>query len=653
MTSSPARPSPTPPARPTPRLATLVESFLILGLCILHGGAIWQGMEGRKGLDNPWPLARHDHPIYFHSAWITPSFLRRTGTTAGYDPYFMAGYAKSVVFPASSTLPDLVGATAGRGNLVRAYKLYVLIAAALPPWLVAGAGLAWGLQPRAIAAAILLWLVYVWTDFPIHYVNFGMLPYFLAVPLGLLATAAVTGYLLQGGFRRWLAASLGSSLVVLVHFTTGMVVVPASLAAYVMASGAARRGRRPFPASRHVGVWLVPSVVLGLNAFWWWPGVWLASTKGPSDFAFVHPEPVWRRLAQIATTEATAESLLIGLGGMGLAVMLRRDRVAAAALGGFAAAGFAWGYLAGASRTLDFLQPGRHTFAFYSAAALAAGVALVEVLGRLRAGGRWLPVAAILGMALLGVRAIGPELAASYGFLLGGPEPFLSSRPSPQLIWAVDRIKRHVPPGSRLLYEEGGIDNPAIRYPGPDPFRGGRYSGLLPFLTGVECLGGPYLRAALTTNFTQFGGGALFGMPDWDRAHFERYARLYRPEAIVCWSRWARVFCRGNPDLIEVLDDNGVLLIGRVKGFGGAAIRGRADVQAEPGRLVVSALSADLDGLVVLRYHSVPRLRSRPAVRLESVNLQGDPVPFLGLRPSPGAPGPLTLELDVPLRRPW
>ena len=65
MTSPPARPSPTPPARPTPRLATLVESFLILGLCILHGGAIWQGMEGRKGLDNPWPLARHDHPIYF------------------------------------------------------------------------------------------------------------------------------------------------------------------------------------------------------------------------------------------------------------------------------------------------------------------------------------------------------------------------------------------------------------------------------------------------------------------------------------------------------------------------------------------------------------------------------------------------------------
>ncbi len=87
-------------------------------------------------------------------------------------------------------------------------------------------------------------------------------------------------------------------------------------------------------------------------------------------------------------------------------------------------------------------------------------------------------------------------------------------------------------------------------------------------------IGGPYLHASLTTNFTQFGEGSLFGEADWGRDHFVRYARLYRPSAIVCWSPRARAFCRSNPDLIEVRDDDGAVLIGRVEGFGGRCDRG-------------------------------------------------------------------------------
>jgi hypothetical protein len=175
----------------------------------------------------------------------------------------------------------------------------------------------------------------------------------------------------------------------------------------------------------------------------------------------------------------------------------------------------------------------------------------------------------------------------------------------------------------------------------------------LPHLAGIEVLGGPYLHASLDTNFTQFGEGKLFGVPNWDRAHFERYARLYRPAAILCWTPRARAFCRANPDLIEVLDTldlrgEGTILMGRVVGFGGTTIAGSAEVKAVPGRLTVSGASADLDGRVVLRYHLVPYLRSRPPAPLEPVRLEGDPVPFIGLRP--GA-GPLSLELDLPSLR--
>ena len=94
-------------------------------------------MGGLAGLTNGWPLWRDDHPLYFHSALVTRSFLKDSWTTAGYDPYFMAGYAKSVVFPSSSTLPELVDRGVRRRRPELAYKIYVLVSAAAVPWLIA------------------------------------------------------------------------------------------------------------------------------------------------------------------------------------------------------------------------------------------------------------------------------------------------------------------------------------------------------------------------------------------------------------------------------------------------------------------------------------------------------------------------------------
>jgi hypothetical protein len=165
-------------------------------------------------------------------------------------------------------------------------------------------------------------------------------------------------------------------------------------------------------------------------------------------------------------------------------------------------------------------------------------------------------------------------------------------------------------------------------------------------------LGVPYLHAALTTNFTQFGEGALFGKTEWDRDHFVRYARLYRPTAIVCWSPIARKFCYSNTELVQVLDDDGTLLIGRVKGFEGEAIVGSAKIVAEPGKLQIREMAPGLDGSVVLRYHSVPSLRARPPIPLESRFEEGDPVPFILLRPPPGTME-VDLEMACPFSVPW
>ena len=613
--------------------------------------AIWVGIGTWEGLASDWPIARHDHPLMFHYGTISRQFLRISGTTAGYDPSFMAGHAKSILFPTSTTLPELIMGLAGPEHQAQAYKGFVLVASAVVPWLFLLSARFWRVGPGATLAGTILFLAYVWTDFPINYAEFGMVPYFVAVPLGLATTGAIARYLEQGGLGSWVASALGSVLVVLVHPTLPMIVAPAACLAYVVAC---RRPGERFPASRHLGVWLIPVVVLVGNAFWWAPGLELAATKGPSGFALANSdESVWGRLLNVFWKEPTIQSVLWPIGLPSLVWLVRRDRVAGTALAGFALSGFAWGYLAAFSPRLDFLQPGRHSYGFHAALALAAGIGLAETLRRLAAstpGGRKVAIWAVVALLAVGTRVVGIFLEESVRTRLLGPEPFLSSRPPADLRWIVDRLRQHAGRGDRVLYEEGGFQVPGLA----DPYRGMRFSGLLPYLTGgaVELIGGPYLHAALTTNFTQFGEGKLFGEARWGRDRFVRYAKLYRPSWIVCWTPWARAFCRANPDLIEVLEERevgsgGVLLFGRVLGFGGMTIRGTAEVEAKPGRLTVRAGSAEVDGLVVLRYHSAPSLRCRPPVRLESVTLEDDPVPFIGLEPQPG---PITIELDV---SPW
>ena len=199
----------------------------------MHGVAVWYGIGGADGLRNGWPPWRDDHPLYYHSALVTRSFLKQSGTTAGYDPSFMAGYPKSVVFPASSTLPELVVWAFGGDRPAFAYKLYVLIATALAPWLVAAACWVWKLPAGGVTTAVLLFLAYIWTDFPMNYAMLGMVPYLLAIPLSLVATGAFGRFLDAGGFGRWLAASVLSAGAFLVHLTAAMIV------------GAGRRGRVP------------------------------------------------------------------------------------------------------------------------------------------------------------------------------------------------------------------------------------------------------------------------------------------------------------------------------------------------------------------------------------------------------------------------
>ena len=184
-------------------------------------------------MTNGWPLWRYDHPLYYHSALVTRAFLKDSWTTAGYDPFFMAGYAKSVVFPSSSTLPELAIALFGGDHPELAYKLYVLVSAAAVPWLIALACTSGECPPAERRSPCSCARSTSGPTFRSAMWQCGMLPYFLGIPLALVGHRRLRAVPRSRGGDQLAAGGLAAESAFLVHLTTAMVVAPAAAMAYI------------------------------------------------------------------------------------------------------------------------------------------------------------------------------------------------------------------------------------------------------------------------------------------------------------------------------------------------------------------------------------------------------------------------------------
>ena len=292
---------------------------------------------------------------------------------------------------------------------------------------------------------------------------------------------------------------------------------------------------------------MIPIIVLAVNAFWWLPGIWLASTKGESGFAFAHPEGVMQRLVEIVNSsgvESPVQSILLAAGLPGLFLIWRRSALEGWALIGFCAAGRILGIPGRGVACTRFLAAWpAHLCVLHRAGGCrrrrtrrAASGGCASVLDGVDHLDRWV----MAGLVLVGIRMFGYPLIQSLRarlacnldvefvdwrskahrvvHLRSGPgEPFLSSRPSPRL-----HLGHRPRPAAMSIRARGCCTRRGER---PSPacpirFKAGDSAAFCPNEPGVEVIGGPYLHASLKTNFTQFGEGKLFGRADWDRDLF-------------------------------------------------------------------------------------------------------------------------------------
>lgn len=617
--------------------------MLIAGVLVAwHGSLCWEMIGGRAGVESPYPFVTFDHSFNYYYAVLSRDFLRQQGSTAGYDPHFMAGYAKSILFPSSSTLAEVIVFLFGGERPERAYKWYVGVAAFLCPVMVWLAARLWWRHPGKPVPVLLLYLWYFWFGVGSYYAYIGMVSYVLGSTISLLGTAVFHRWLayrplvpgrstMITGISWWSLWVLSGSAAPLVHLTTPIVLGPAWLA-MVMSKG---RWREPST----VAPFLLGLLFMVLaNAFWLLPGVLLWATKGPTDSGFINPNVV-ERFGELVRGEFPWELALLLLMPTGLYVWRREERGAGVGMVVVLAWTFFLGYLAGWFRGLDFLQPGRYTLYFYTFASLPAGLAIwrgwrstMDLLHRWRLAG-------ISTLAIAGVGALlFPTTWHSLDPILGSLPPRLHAALPGYLEEVIRELQRETKPGERIIFEERNRGVFQQNRKLVDPFGPIRLSPLLPLMTGLEVVGGPYLYTHLKTNFTQVGDGLFLGEEVWDARRFQQYADAYNLDWIVCWSPRARRFCAENPRLIEVVRVLGPapapIILGKIVRPKRGALVGAANVRATPGRIEITDAKGEA-GFLVLPYHWTPLLRSEPPLSMEAYPVGDDPVGLLRVNHPP------------------
>ena len=168
-----ARPGPPASRRPS-RLARWVAPALIVILCSAHGAAIWFAMGGLAGMTNGWPLWRDRSPA------LLPLGNRHARVLEGFVDDGRLRSLLHVGICQERRLPFVVdpsraGRRPLRGKAPRAglQDLCARLGGGRALADRAGVRAAGGCPPAEPRFAVLLILVYIWTDFPIRYVQSG------------------------------------------------------------------------------------------------------------------------------------------------------------------------------------------------------------------------------------------------------------------------------------------------------------------------------------------------------------------------------------------------------------------------------------------------------------------------------------------------
>jgi hypothetical protein len=567
-----------------------------------------------------WPFLTDDHPLHFANAVSTRSHLRDTLTNAGYDPYFMSGYAKSSIWPTNALLELSVFAM----PMIRpesVFKTFVWLSAAVIPISMIYAGWRFGMSAGVIFLAVVAWCLQYWSAAPYHtfqYVQFGMTAFVFSVAMTLAAGGALQHWLRTGTWAATLEMSVFSSLAFAAHPTTAVLLgVPAVAAFFLNGSWRDLRSIRQ--------LLLAIAFVVASNYWWLVPLATLRGTWGDSPAFFKNPNVV-ERLADLFQVDHTVDFLLApALVGVLLVFSLfhgNRSGVVPPLMIGWV---FLLAIPAGVFEKLAFLQVGRNTLHLTAWVCLPGAASIASIARRRPTLARNVVLAAAGWTFICGVPL---PVAILRDMFVGG------KRSTTALMYShhaavLEDLRKQSPTARRVLFEMYEDRDPNARGV-RNPYGGVRLSPLVPKETGLEVVGGPYMMTHYRTNFTNCGEGAFIGGGGWNRPEVQSYCRIYEIDLAVLWSQPALAFAQRSPDLFKPVSRRGGIHVYRIE-------RPRARWEESGLRVTATFNRIEVEnpqrakGRFILPYHATAGWSASSNCMAPSTFQGADPVPFLTL----------------------
>jgi hypothetical protein len=551
---------------------------------------------------NDRPVVTLDHSFHYYQAVRSKEVFWETFRLDHYDPFFMAGYPAGTIFDLDMKGAETVCALTPGIGVARTLKLFILCAyLSMIPVMYWGSRMQ-GFRIRESVLGLLIFLVYWHWGRPYagDFRYAGMFSFVFGTHLCFL----LVGLLRKVARGAFVKTFLGlGPLAFLIH-PTAVVTLPVSFA---VAIGIDRRSWSPRKWLLLV-LWCV--LVLFVNSPWLVPFfkyVWMKTTT-----ELYYQIAGWRGLVGVVFKPSCAIALaMIAVSALGVVRMSRERRLAT----GFRE-----------------LEPGRFLFGGFVFLAPLAGAGAqwlldaMLTLKRTRRSRRVMGSAAIVGLVLAVLPLSLLESKSYYRHTV-------KTAYTPRVASLVDAVTSTVEPPGRLMIE----DCPASHYDDV------HLPALLPLVTGVEQIGGPYPHTFLLYYFTSFRWEETFGKPmtEWDRESIRPYLELYNVRWIVTATRQSTRFMEQilgaepawsqPPYALWIVKD----VIGLE--YEGLPEEVKPDtrnrvVEAAVNRLVVQGDGAS-DGYFI-EYHWVPWLSASGAARIRPRHRMDDPAPFIYVEPN-------------------
>jgi hypothetical protein len=602
----------------------LIPIALILLATALHAAICWRLCIGPGSFAEDDFVPVHDHPYVAVNATIAAQSLRETGTTAGYDPSFMGGYAHSFISDSNPVAP-LFALIVGEDRGGLAYKIHAAVMLGLIP-LTSALGARWlGLSWRATALGTWLLAGTFWFVRFNFYLRYGMVAFLASPGWLLMLIGATAAWLREPTWPRTMGLGVVAGLSLFVHTTVGPTLFPPLALALLTVRGT--EVIRLLPKLVCAGL-----LALAINAPWLAPLPTVWPTVGETPTFFVNENLTERIVELVRNPEDTlGVSILLAFGGM-LGAGRRLGRAGGLILGW----SIAWlaflAYPAGLFRAFDVLQPGRNTLHLHVILTMLAG-GLVDLGWR-----RGLVVIAVQSLVAAALFSIPLRHAAGLVPLivqnLRTGATVLPARTAENHRVLAVRIRRAFPEARRIFFEDRSVGVEGV----DDPFADFRPSPVLPKLTGKELIGGPFPKTHYTTAGVNVVDGMFFGQP-FERQRFLERAVAFGVDGFVAWSPPALAFAREHPDLLDPAeaDARSPLALFRIRRPPARWERLGVTIEARLNEIRVN-IPAGVIEPVTIPYHHVPGLVIAEGTgRLSSTPVPGERTPQITIEGGSGS----------------